>query len=1103
MKQRSSLDSANLWNSAWRSAGRWCCALLLGTLCLALAGACNSNVQVCLAQEVVFSPPDEVHSISLAAASGETWSEGGFQVVHLTGPLQLRQGTLEASAQEAVLFIDTVRDPAVAERKVIIYLEGGVRLALPEGATPASSGSEPGAGRQRLEDEQWLGRLFTTGEIQFGVSLEPVATAAGSAAEGVYQRARTALLQGNIASIQQVQFQEPAPGTQVLVSPLTGQVQTLPPPPQDSGTAPAWQPEAQDLLRPQLNGQPNSLPNASQNNASQNGNPSAALPTPSGPTRVDITARDSTVDFNIKIQNNPQNPAERLWLGSGGCRVTINSPEIANLRGMQVDRGSQVVILADNVVAWQTTPSDGEPRWELYLEGNVVFTKGTRVIYCERLYYSANDQKGTILNADMLTPIEGYRGLVRLKADVIQQVDANNMQAIGAAFTSSRMGVPRYWLQSSTIDLERRAAEQLNPTTGQPLVDPYSGQPQLQDDYFVDSRGNYVYVAGTPVFYWPRFQASLKDPNLYLDRLRFGNDQIFGYQVYTGWDLYQLLNFRERPENSRWVGVVDYLSERGLALGFERDYQSDGFFGLPGQATGMTRSWFIRDEGLDTLGRDRRNLVPEEERRGRWLAQHRQQFEPGFALRAEVGYLSDRNFLEQFYERSWDSDKDYTTGAWLERNVGTQSYNLIADYQLNEFFTQTSWLPKFDHFVLGQPLLNNRLVWHSHSQIGYGRLRVAEAPLNAAEIATFNLQPWEVNSTGVRMGTRNELDLPVQLGPVKVTPYLLGDITYWQEDLSGDNLTRTYGQGGMRASLPFWKVDPTIQSTLWNVNGLAHKITFDTEFLYANASDSFTQLPLYDPLDDDAQEAFRHRMAATTFGIAPPGDVPLPYDERFFAFRRGMQSWVTAGSAEIADDLAAAKFGVRQRWQTKRGLPGRERIIDWISLDAETVLFPDADRDNFGSNWGLFDYDFKWHVGDRVSFVSDGYFDFFSQGLRTASFGMHLSRPEIGNLYLGYRSIEGPISSNILLASAVYRLSDKWGVRAGSAVDFGETGTIGQSLSLLYIGESFIWRFGVNADFARDNVGFLFGLEPRFLPKQRLFQPGGVAVSPAGSRWLE
>lgn len=1100
MKQSSSLFCETVLHAALRRVVVWCCALII--YCCGGVLSHGGTPAACSAQEVSFRPPDEAHSISINAADGATWDEGGFKVVQLTGTVELRQGTLRAISRDAVLFIDTATDAEVTDRKVIVYLEGGVRMQLPESelglGDSAAMESANAAPIQQLEDERWLGRLFTSQEIEFSCPLRAVAVDGKSE---LYLRARNALLQENSPSIQQVQYQQSAPGTQVLVSPLTGQVQTIPPP-QNNEPAPGWDPQAQELKRPQLNGQ-TPLPGEKSPSGTASGSSSSTLPSSSGPTRVDITARDSTVDFNIKIQSNPENTAERVWLGAGGCRVTINSPEIANLRGMEVDRGSQVVILADNVVAWQTTMPDGDPRWELYLEGNVIFSKGTRVIYCERLYYNANDQRGTILNADMLTPIEGYRGLVRLKADVIQQSDANNMQAIGAAFTSSRMGVPRYWLQSATIDLDRRQSEMLDPNSGAPVVDPYTGQPQVKDDYFVDSRNNYVYVADTPVFYWPRFRASLEDPNLYLERLRFGNDRIFGYQVYTGWDLYQLLNFREKPENSRWIGTVDYLSERGLALGTERDYVSDGFFGLPGTATGMSRSWFLRDDGLDTLGRDRRDLLPEKTRRGRLLAQHRQQFEPGFSLRGELGYLSDRNFLEQFYERSWDSDKDYTTGLWLERNVGTQSFNLIGDYQINEFFTQTSWLPRFDHFVLGQPLLSNRLVWHSHSTIGYGRFRAATPPLNAAELVNFNLQPWEVNASGVRMGTRNELDLPVQLGPVKVTPYVLGDVTYWQEDLTGDSLTRTYGQGGLRTSLPFWKVDPTIQSSLWNVNGLAHKISFDTELLYAGASDGFTNLPLYDQLDDDSQEAFRHRMAATTFGIAPPGDVPLPYDERFFAFRRGMQGWVTAASPEIAADMAAAKFGVRQRWQTKRGLPGRERIIDWITLDAETVLFPDADRDNFGANWGLFDYDFQWHVGDRLSLVSDGYFDFFSQGLRTASFGAHMSRPEIGNLYLGYRSIEGPISSNILLASVVYRLSDKWGVRASSAIDFGETGTIGNSLSLIYIGESFLWRFGVNADAARDNVGFLFGLEPRFLPRQRLFQPGGVAVSPAGSRWLE
>ena len=68
---------------------------------------------------------------------------------------------------------------------------------------------------------------------------------------------------------------------------------------------------------------------------------------------------------------------------------------------------------------------------------------------------------------------------------------------------------------------------------------------------------------------------------------------------------------------------------------------------------------------------------------------------------------------------------------------------------------------------------------------------------------------------------------------------------------------------------------------------------------------------------------------------------------------------------------------MRQRWQTKRGLPGQERIIDWITLDIEGSLFPKHDRDNFGQMLGLVNYDFRWHVGDRFALLSDGFFDFF------------------------------------------------------------------------------------------------------------------------------
>jgi hypothetical protein len=99
--------------------------------------------------------------------------------------------------------------------------------------------------------------------------------------------------------------------------------------------------------------------------------------------------------------------------------------------------------------------------------------------------------------------------------------------------------------------------------------------------------------------------------------------------------------------------------------------------------------------------------------------------------------------------------------------------------------------------------------------------------------------------------------------------------------------------------------------------------------------------------------------------------------------------------------------------------------------------------------------------------------------------------------------IEGPISSNIVSAYLTYRMSDKWGVNAGGQLDFGSTGNIGQAVDLIYIGESFLWQIGANYDVGRDNFGIRFGLEPRFTNRPRLFRPGGQALPPASSRFLE
>ncbi|MGH9203447.1 MAG: organic solvent tolerance protein OstA, partial [Vicinamibacterales bacterium] len=404
-------------------------------------------------------------------------------------------------------------------------------------------------------------------------------------------------------------------------------------------------------------------------------------------------------------------------------------------------------------------------------------------------------------------------------------------------------------------------------------------------------------------------------------------------------------------------------------------------------------------EGVDNLGFDRREVPPEAQSRGRILAHHRHYLPSDWVFTGEFGLVSDRNFLEQYYETEWDTLKDQITGIELKKYTENRSLSVTTDVRLNEFFTQTEWLPRVDHFTFGQSLLMDRLTWHEHSHVGYARLQTATTPTNPVDLAKFSPMPWEVDQEGIRAATRQELDLPLDFGPVKIVPYVLGEAAYWGNDIQSEEVTRLFGQTGIRASLPMWTADPTIQSELLNVNGMAHKVVFDTEFLYADVSEDMTRFPLYDQLDDDAQEAFRRRMVVNTFGQASGTFVPLQYDERFYALRSNLQGWVSSPSTEIADDLTAFRAGVRQRWQTKRGLPGQERIVDWITLDVDAYLFPMPGRDNFGADIGLVDYDFAWHVGDRVTLLSDGFYDFFDQGLAQVTIGGLFSRPEYGSLY--------------------------------------------------------------------------------------------------------
>jgi hypothetical protein len=787
---------------------------------------------------------------------------------------------------------------------------------------------------------------------------------------------------------------------------------------------------------------------------------------------------------------------ESIAVVTGGINVIVDGLD---------DLGS-VDIATDRLVIWTaagTLDFSGESfqrndaPLEFYMEGNIEFRQGDRFISATAMYYDVRNNLAEVLDAELLAPVPEYEGKIRVQAERLRQIAKNRFAARNARFTTSRMGQPGYWFDTRDLIFDDIQRPVIDPITGQQAIDPLTGQPIFEHERIVTGSNNRVYVEGVPILYWPNFQTNLEDPSFYLRRIRFGDDDIFGTQVQTEWNLYQLLGWGKGLPDSQWDLNVDALTKRGLGLGTTFEYQANPITGSP-LANGLVDAWGIRDGGLDNLGRDRRALIPEKDYRGRFRFQHREEFDGGFRLWAQAGAITDRNFLEQYFEKEWDTEPDQLTRLAVQQLIDNRSWTIQGSVRINEFFTQTEWLPRADHYWLGQPLFG-RLTWFAHSQAGYGKFRTASAPQNPIDAAKFLPMAWETSQQGERFATRQEIDLPFSLGPVNFVPYALGELAHWGSDLTGQEIQRAYGQVGLRTSLSMWRVNPICESRILNVHGLAHKVDFTAEFSVSDANQNFTAFPLYDQLDDDAVEAFRRRYPFDIFG---GGAIPARFDERYYAIRSGLGSWVASPTTEMADDLTVFRLGMRHRWQTKRGAPGYQRIVDWITLDTNVAVFPRT-QDNFGETLGLADYDMRWHVGDRVTLTSSGIFDFFADGQQLINMGAIFNRTERGNLYLGFRSLQGPIDSQVGIAALNYRMSPKYIASLATTYDFAGNGNIAQRASVTRIGESFLVRAGFSYDRSKGNVGASFAIEPRLFRRKGSNLIEGIHVPPAGALGLE
>jgi hypothetical protein len=337
------------------------------------------------------------------------------------------------------------------------------------------------------------------------------------------------------------------------------------------------------------------------------------------------------------------------------------------------------------------------------------------------------------------------------------------------------------------------------------------------------------------------------------------------------------------------------------------------------------------------------------------------------------------------------------------------------------------------------------------------------------------------------------LSLPFALGAFKIVPYAQLDLTEYTHDLNNDAVGRVWGGGGVRASIPLTRLYPDVQSDLWNLSGLNHKIVASANYFWAETNESHTRFPQLDRINDDVTDQALRDIRPQIF-IINPGNAALLtsplVDPQLYAIRR-----VVDNRIDSLDNIEVVQLDIRQRLQTKRGFPGLQHIVDWMTLDTSITYFPDSKRDNFNHDFSFLEYDYIWNIGDRTSFESTGWVEPYDKGPYVYTVGAAFNRPDRTNFYVGYREIE-PVQSRAVTGQVTYIFSPKYAMTASVTYDFGTNQSLNNSLVFTRIGTDLQVSGGFSYNALLNTFSALFEIVPNLVPPNRRYGP--LAAGPAG-----
>ncbi len=662
---------------------------------------------------------------------------------------------------------------------------------------------------------------------------------------------------------------------------------------------------------------------------------------------------------------------------------------------------------ADSVILWFDKKDDkdqdlsGQSFSEMYAEGNVTMRRKDDVQIADRIFENAKEDKGILINSQIQTKIQRQEKGKRtdasrakkrntpliegipayLKGEEIRHVSKGQYEIRNGVITTCGYGHPHYRFKGKKIRLVQRG-----------------------DHNIVSSTHNTFYMGQYPVAYLPYLSLDVRKKEKLLQDWEFGSSSRFGSFIRTDWDLYAITGGRQK-EWSDLTMNLDYLEERGLGTGLDFEYKGDDMFG-------SVDTYYIKDQGDFDI-----NRVPiESEDRGTILWRHRQELPYDWRLDMEYSYLSDPRFLREYFEHEFKEEKDRETVLYARRVHDTSAATFLVNQQFNGFDTTvdslrekrySERLPEATYRVIGEPIWDNRLIFTSESSATYFNGTFDRSDMsrldnsNNSYLAFASADQSGATQPVTRVDTVNRVSMPFKPWFFNINPFVEGRVTGYTESIDstdagdeagGPATGRFIGSTGFDWSSTHWR-SYSVYNEMLKINRLRHVFVPELRYTYSPV------------VTEDPNELYQ-------------------YD-----------------AIDAMDSSQVAVIGIKNMLQTKRGEPGFEKTVDFVTFNLNYYMFPtDAGIYNDGINGIIIreddfvNLDFRSQLTDVVAFVSErNEFNTEEFEFDVVSSGFEIYSPPDWQYFVGHRFIRD-ISSTIILA-ADYRISEKWSIMASEKYD--------------------------------------------------------------------